>query len=123
MVSNLQILIIAVPVLVMVVDDATPFLFVRCGVVFLNDFAVLMAVYLPKLIAHTRGFESGATTAGTEGTKGTAATSIMPEDGTVKWGSTKSAKTDDGRSGENGDEEDGERQTEHVNPVYLNGSD
>ena len=50
MVSNLQVLLIALPLLVMVFDDATPFLFVRCAFIFLNDLAVLVTIFVPKFL-------------------------------------------------------------------------
>merc|ERR1712072_798213 len=44
MASNLQILVLGVPILIMVADSAISNYFVRAGIVFLNDGCVLMLI-------------------------------------------------------------------------------
>ena len=51
MVSNIQVLALGIPVVLIVANDAIPNYFVRVGVLFLNDFTVLMLIFAPK-IAH-----------------------------------------------------------------------
>merc|ERR1712046_286633 len=49
MISNLQVLILGLVVMVLVADDSTTTFFVRCGVIFLNDFCVQVLVFGLKL--------------------------------------------------------------------------
>ena len=51
MVSNLQIVAISLPILMLVVDQPTASLFVRSGMVFLNDLGVLLLIFVPKVYA------------------------------------------------------------------------
>merc|ERR1712146_195003 len=55
MVSNLQVLALSIPVLLIVADNAQSNWFVRTGVVFLNDFTVLNLIFLPKFLDVTIG--------------------------------------------------------------------
>ena len=47
--SQMQLLVLAIPVLFLVAGDPTPSYFVRCGVIFLNDATVLLLIFGPKL--------------------------------------------------------------------------
>ena len=49
MVSNLQILVLGIPILVMVADNPQVSFFLRCAIVFLNDVGVLCVIFLPKM--------------------------------------------------------------------------
>ena len=49
MVSNLQILVLGIPVLYMVNDQPEVSYVLRCGIIFLNDVGVLMVIFLPKM--------------------------------------------------------------------------
>ena len=53
MFSNLQVMALGLPVLFIVSDDAEIDYFVKCGIVFFNDFTVLMLIFLPKVIDKT----------------------------------------------------------------------
>lgn len=51
MMSNLQIVILGVPILIVVSTNVTTNYFVRVGIIFLNDAGVLLFIFLPKLFA------------------------------------------------------------------------
>uniref|UniRef100_A0A7S2SNP3 G-protein coupled receptors family 3 profile domain-containing protein n=2 Tax=Mucochytrium quahogii TaxID=96639 RepID=A0A7S2SNP3_9STRA len=55
LISNLQVLILAVPILNVVSNDPGTEMFVRCGVIALNDISVQLVVFLPKLYYHYKG--------------------------------------------------------------------
>jgi hypothetical protein len=48
MVSNLQILALGLPILIIVYDNPTTNYFVRAGIIFMNDFGVMMLIFVPK---------------------------------------------------------------------------
>ena len=50
MVSQFQILVLAVPVLTMVAEDPVTSFFLRVGVIFINDLGVLLLIFAPKLL-------------------------------------------------------------------------
>ena len=50
MVSNIQVLLLGIPVVLIVQDDVVPNYFVRVGVIFLNDFTVLALIFFPKIM-------------------------------------------------------------------------
>ena len=49
MVSNLQIMALGLPMLVMVYDNPTTNYFMRTGIVFFNDVGVMLLIFLPKI--------------------------------------------------------------------------
>uniref|UniRef100_A0A7S2SEB0 G-protein coupled receptors family 3 profile domain-containing protein n=1 Tax=Mucochytrium quahogii TaxID=96639 RepID=A0A7S2SEB0_9STRA len=51
MFSNFQVLALAAPLLVIVADDPVTSLFVRSGVIFLNDLTTQTLIYVPKILA------------------------------------------------------------------------
>jgi len=51
MVSNLQILVLGIPVLYMVNDQPEVSYVLRCGIIFLNDVGVLCVIFLPKIVS------------------------------------------------------------------------
>jgi hypothetical protein len=51
MVSNLQVLVIALPMLAIVSDNPGSNFFLRAGVIFLNDFTVQCFIFVPKIFA------------------------------------------------------------------------
>ena len=59
MVSNLQVLALSIPVLLIVADNAAASSFVRSAVVFLNDIGVLSFVFIPKILSLHYGWSSG----------------------------------------------------------------
>ena len=64
MVSNLQIMALGVPMLIMVYDNPVSNYFMRTGIVFMNDFGVMMLIFVPKFILVFYGTEkdlAGAT--------------------------------------------------------------
>ena len=67
MVSNLQVLGLAIPILLIVADNAAASGFVRSAVIFLNDVGVLSFVFIPKMTSHHFGWnkQAQAQTAGT----------------------------------------------------------
>ena len=50
MISNIQVLLLGIPVVIIVSGDNMANYFVRCGVLFLNDFTVLALIFLPKVL-------------------------------------------------------------------------
>ena len=56
MLSNLQALLLGVPVVIIVAEDVVPGVFVKVGVIFLNDFSVLAFISLPKILHASIGF-------------------------------------------------------------------
>ena len=75
MVSNLQVLALSIPVLIIVADNATSNFFVRAGVIFLNDFTVLNLIFLPKFLDVTLGLNIlGTDIKSVSGTVATSAT-------------------------------------------------
>ena len=50
MISNLQVLTLAIPLLFLVADNPRSNFFVRSGVIFLNDFTVLVLIFVPKFL-------------------------------------------------------------------------
>ena len=50
MISNLQVLTLAIPLLFLVADNPRSDFFVRAGVIFLNDFTVLLLIFVPKFL-------------------------------------------------------------------------
>lgn len=48
MVSNLQIMALGLPMLIMVYDNPVSNYFMRTGIVFMNDFGVMMLIFVPK---------------------------------------------------------------------------
>ena len=55
MISNIQVLLLGIPVILIVADDITPNYFVRTGVIFLNDFTVLALIFFPKILTVSFG--------------------------------------------------------------------
>jgi len=68
MISNLQVLALATPVLVIVSGEPVASMFLRSAVIFLNDFGVLNLIFLPKVIALVRG--DAIVTSGLTGSSG-----------------------------------------------------
>ena len=100
MVSNLQILIISIPVLIIVADNPVATVFVRSGVVFLNDLTVLLFIFVPKFGAVHLGWSqedmTGSTASGTThtgGNKGGPAVRFGSSSGRVKTGQTAVTET------------------------------
>merc|ERR1711988_64801 len=60
MVSNLQILVLGVPVMIMVADSPDVSFFMRAGIIFLNDTGVLLLMFLPKIYAVHYGTDERA---------------------------------------------------------------
>merc|ERR1711988_1387952 len=60
MVSNLQILVLGVPVMIMVADNPGVSYFMRAGIIFLNDTGVLLLMFLPKIFAVHYGTDERA---------------------------------------------------------------
>mmetsp|Transcript_4354 Transcript_4354/g.7429 ORF Transcript_4354/g.7429 Transcript_4354/m.7429 type:complete len:762 (-) Transcript_4354:27-2312(-) len=58
MVSNFQVLALAAPVLVIVAENPTSSMFIRSGVIFLNDLTAQMFIFLPKIMMKRRGVNS-----------------------------------------------------------------
>mmetsp|Transcript_26383 Transcript_26383/g.42761 ORF Transcript_26383/g.42761 Transcript_26383/m.42761 type:complete len:776 (+) Transcript_26383:5205-7532(+) len=52
MVSSMQVLLLGAPVLFIVSDQPVANMFLRAGIVALNDFGILCFIFLPKIIAH-----------------------------------------------------------------------
>jgi len=65
MVSNIQVLALGIPVVLIVAEEVLPNYFVRAGVIFLNDFTVLALIFFPKILHVSFGFD------------------ILPEDGSM----------------------------------------
>ena len=57
MVSNLQIMALGVPMLVMVYDNPTSNYFMRTGIVFFNDVGVMLLIFIPKFMLVYYGSE------------------------------------------------------------------
>ena len=57
MVSNIQVLLLGIPIILIVQDDVAPNYFVRVGVVFLNDFTVLALIFFPKILHVSFGID------------------------------------------------------------------
>jgi uncharacterized Tic20 family protein len=52
MMSNFQIMVLGIPILIMVADNSVTNYFLRVGIVFLNDFGVLCLIFFPKFFRH-----------------------------------------------------------------------
>ena len=82
MVSNLQILVISIPILIIVGNNPMATTFVRAGVIFLNDLGVLLFIFLPKLgnvhLGWGNEYAGRTTTGGTAGTSQTSSAAITP---------------------------------------------
>ena len=50
MFSNIQIFLLSIPILFTVQDSPSAGVLVRCGVIFFNDFGVLLFIFAPKLL-------------------------------------------------------------------------
>jgi hypothetical protein len=76
MVSNLQVLCLAIPILIIVSENPGSNFFIRSGVIVLNDFSVQCFIFIPKILATHWASKFGnlASTTATQGTSGTAAT-------------------------------------------------
>ena len=48
MVSNMQILVLGIPILVMVAENPVTNYFIRAGIIFLNDIGVMLLIFVPK---------------------------------------------------------------------------
>lgn len=68
MIGNLQVLALGIPVLAMVANDPVTNYFMRCGIIFLNDFGVLMFIFVPKFLIYL-GFDVDESTSKCDGTK------------------------------------------------------
>lgn len=52
MIGNLQVLALGIPVLAMVANTPVTNYFMRCGIIFLNDFGVLLFIFVPKYLCY-----------------------------------------------------------------------
>jgi hypothetical protein len=66
MFSNLQVLALAGPLLVIVADNPISSMFVRSGVVFLNDACTMLLIFSPKIMAIINGTKVGLSTSGAQ---------------------------------------------------------
>jgi ABC-type branched-subunit amino acid transport system substrate-binding protein len=72
MASNLQVLALAIPVLVIAGDNPASSTFLRSGVIFLSDLTCMCVIFLPKIIAFKTGASSG------ESSRGSSAGTVVP---------------------------------------------
>mmetsp|Transcript_17676 Transcript_17676/g.56429 ORF Transcript_17676/g.56429 Transcript_17676/m.56429 type:complete len:89 (-) Transcript_17676:150-416(-) len=77
MVSNLQVLALASPVLVIVSGQPIASMFLRSAVVFFNDFGVLLFIFVPKWQAFRKSYKIESSGMGTSAT--TKTTSVPSE--------------------------------------------
>lgn len=59
MFSNLQVLALGIPVLIIVAENPKSNMFIRCGIIFLNDLTVQILIFAPKLMHLHFGYELG----------------------------------------------------------------
>mmetsp|Transcript_32546 Transcript_32546/g.51804 ORF Transcript_32546/g.51804 Transcript_32546/m.51804 type:complete len:1551 (-) Transcript_32546:315-4967(-) len=58
LISNLEMMLLCIPVLLIVAENSKMNMFVRAGVVFLNDLSILLVMMAPKLLFILRGTQS-----------------------------------------------------------------
>ena len=75
MASNLQVLALAIPVLVIAGDNPASSTFLRSGVIFLSDLTCMCVIFIPKIVA----WKAGATSSGDS--SATSAATVVPSSG------------------------------------------
>jgi hypothetical protein len=73
MFNNIQIFVLAIPLIYMVFDAPAPYFIIKLFVIFLNDIGLILVIFLPKMIAMRTLSDADLKTT-TGGTSGTAAT-------------------------------------------------